>query len=472
MNISKENNQDPTEIKYVITELLNKKYPQLFDQDSSSPETPPIIQPESKIDTENIEIGDSFDEIDPDNENSSIVHNIDHGAFELNFSEFPMAHLTQRLPKGIDKHTIKYSDLIRGKNGELKHRNWTIRTSAEHGLGGPTSIDVLFEIMQVWKEQGFEKDRIFIGTYYNLLKRLGWDTSGKSYDQLEKDLRSIYGLDIEAENAYYDKEQGEYVNKSVKPFIGWQFNKKNEYSDFTNDYGYIQVNQEFFKDFKKKSLYYLPFDNEFFKSLTAHEQKLSLYLTKIFNPYRKKIQNTYSRKIQDLCNLLPLYGTKSKQKYYLVQACKGLISKNFILLERFIIDDEIITFFNRQQQSLLPFLNIKSNFKSNKQVELLLEDQIKLCGDSHSINFYTLVAKFVPDEIIFECISEAKQEGKDKKKLYTKIIIERAYKYLEPYLKTRKSNADKITSEAGANNEFYLTEADKQELQKYVLDSY
>ncbi len=141
-------------------------------------------------------------------------------------------------------------------------------------------------------------------------------------------------------------------------------------------------------------------------------------------------------------------------------------------MERFIIDDEIITFFNRQQQSLLPFLNIKSNFKSNKQVELLLEDQIKLCGDSHSINFYTLVAKFVPDEIIFECISEAKQEGKDKKKLYTKIIMERAYKYLEPYLKTRKANTDKITTEAGATNEFYLTEADKKELQKYVLDSF
>jgi len=162
---------------------------------------------------------------------------------------------------------------------------------------------------------------------------------------------------------------------------------------------------------------------------------------------------------------LPLYGDKAKQRYYLTQACKGLIAKNFILLERYIIDDKNITFYNRQQQSLLPHLNIKSNFKTNKQIEILVEDQINICGDSHSFKFYTLIAKFVPDEIIYECISEAKQEGKEPKKLYTKLIKEKGGKYLEPYLKPR-------STETTEGNELNLTDEDKQELQNFVINSF
>lgn len=480
MNISKENAQDPVKAGHLITEMLIEKYPHLYATDSKdiklnkanevkiSPELPAGPDEIKNISPEDNIENDSLADIEPDN--SSVVHNIDHGAFELNFAEFPIAHLTQRLPKGIDKHKIEYSDLIKGKNGELIPRHWTIRTTADHGLGGPTSVDVLFELMQIWKEQGFEKDKIFIGTYHNLLKRLGLDTGGKTYDQLEKDLKSIYGLDIEAKNAYYDKVLGEYVDKSVKPFIGYQFNRKNETKDYFNDYGYIQVNPEFFKDFKKKSLYYLPFDNEYFKSLTAHEQKLSLYLTKVFNPYRKKIQNVYTRNIESLCNLLPLYGTSRKKKYYLVQACKGLIDKNFILLERFAVEDDKIIFYNRQQQSLLPYLNAQSNFKPIKQIEFLIEEQIKLCKDIHSTKFYTLVAKFVPDELIYQCLSEAKQEGKDPKKLFTKLIIERAKTHIEQYLKSPKSDLD--NNESPLNTELKISEEEKHELHKFILNSY
>lgn len=461
-------NSEPTEVKYAISEALKEKYPNLYGAPPAEPEDQQIlntskqwqhldIKPlpasnqvtvDKNADNTNesnnfqkIQFIDDFDNSEENKIDSDFEHDIDHGAFDLNFSEFPIAHLSKRLPKGVDKSKIQYKDLIRGRDGVLVERKWTIRTSAEHGLGGPSSLDVIFELMQIWKEQGFNAPKIYIGTYRNLIKRLGLLPGGTAYQQVEKDLESIYGLEITAENAYYDKELGKYVDKKIKPFIGWEFYKTHQIKDYMTDYGYISVNPEFFESFRKKSLYYLPFENEYFKTFTAHEQKLALYLSKIFNPYRKKIQQTYRRNIKELCELLPIYGDLYKQRYYLTQACKGLINKKFILLDRYEIDDELITFFNRQQQSLLPYLNAKTGSKSQQQIEIMLEDQLKICGDKHSTDFYRLVAKVVPDDIIYECLSEAKQEGQDPKKLYTKLIKEKAKKYLDPILNKPKTDS-------------------------------
>lgn len=444
---------DPQPIGYIYTQELHKKYPTLFsDIDSKEPIiTDSISKNELKKQTEINNQEDLVEQKDCDCDSDfsddsgldttksleEIDHDIDHGAFELNFSEFPIAHLTSRLPKGVDKHKIQYKDHIRGRDGCLVERNWTIKSSADHGLGGPSSINVLFEVMQIWKEQGFLKDKIYIGTYYNLVKRLGWDMCGKSYKKLQDDLESIYGLEIIAENAYYDKELGKYVDKKVKPFIGWAFWKEHQIKDYMTDYGYIQVHPDFFSDFRKKSLYYLPFENQYLKQLSSHEQKLALYLTKIFNPYRKKVQYCYKRNINDLCSQLNIHGTNNaKMKYYLTQAAKSLIKRGFILLERYEIEEDSIKLYNRLQQSLLPYLNPKTGQKNTIQIDLLVDDIMKVCGDRHSEDFYRLVAKKVPDDIIYECLSEAKQEGTSPKKLFTYLITNKAKRHLDPLLKS------------------------------------
>jgi uncharacterized protein (UPF0128 family) len=46
--------------------------------------------------------------------------------------------------------------------------------------------------------------------------------------------------------------------------------------------------------------------------------------------------------------------------------------------------------------------------------------------------------------LIYQSLSEAKQEGKIKRKLYTKIILERAKNYLAPYLKSAKEKNGSI----------------------------
>ena len=123
-----------------------------------------------------------------------------------------------------------------------------------HGLEG------FIEILQIWKEQGFKENKIFIGTYYNLLKRLGWGSSGKVYMQLEKDLLSLYGLEFNADNAYYDKSVGKCIDRKMKLFEGWTIFKKKDNEFNKNDYGYIVATVSFWESMRSKTNFYLPFD--------------------------------------------------------------------------------------------------------------------------------------------------------------------------------------------------------------------
>lgn len=392
----------------------------------------------SFYDEENVSKKDSDPEIDP-------------SSFDLNFAEFPIAHLSNRLPQGIDKTQIRYSDYIKNSDGKLIKRDWVISSNAKIdikdengnylgeeliGIGGPSSLQVFYEIIQIWREQGFNSNKIYIGTYYNLLKRLGWSLSGQSYKQLERDLKSLYDLKFDAINSYYDKQQKKLVDRGMKLFEGWELYKVSEKQDYKTDYGYIVATTVFWESMRSKTSFYIPFDKDFFYKLSAHESKLALYLSKMFNPYRRDNKYKYYCNIYDLCAILPIYGSnKNKQKYYLLKAAKGLISKSFILLEDYYIEDDTIIFINKQQQSLLPYLRQKEGQKSKQQIELLVEDQMKVCGDSHSIKFYEIIAKYVPDEIIFKCLAEAKAEGRNIRKYYTFQIKAQAQEYLSPILK-------------------------------------
>ena len=82
--------------------------------------------------------------------------------------------------------------------------------------------------------------------------------------------------------------------------------------------------------------------------------------------------------------------------------------------------------------------------KDYDTVEWLINEQLKICGDEHSRAFYSLVAKYVPVDMIYVALSEAKQEGKVKRKLYTKIIMERAKNYLAPHLKNARHTDEAV----------------------------
>lgn len=409
---------------------------------------------------------ESYDEED-DSDDDYFISKPVHSAFDINLAEFPIAYLNRgRLPKNAKKTEIQYSDTIKGRDGNPIERNWTVEalstidrkecedrekklgrelTDSEKklGFGGPQTLEVIYELFQLWKEQGFKDPKIHIGTYYHFLKRLGWCTGKSDYDLLKKTLQCIHGIHIKAENALFLPELDRYENRKFYLFPSLRTYTKHEKElNPKDDFFYITVDEDFYKAVKAKTTYFIPFDRHYFKTLKPMEQKLALMLAKVFTPWKKAQRFQWSWKIDNLANQIPILASNSKHiRMQLKRTCDGLISKDFPFLSKYTIDGDLITVYNNIQTSLSLDLKEEKEKKSYDTVEWLIKQQLDICGDEHSKAFYTLIARHVPVDLIYQALSEAKQEGKIKAKLYTKRILEIGKKYLEPFLKNKKDNA-------------------------------
>ena len=295
-------------------------------------------------------------------------------------------------------------------------------------------------MFQLWKEQGFCDGKIHIGTYYHLLKRLGWCTGRSDYQLLKKTLQCIHGIHIKAENALYIPALDKYENRSFYLFPSLRTYTQSD-KDANPDYFlYITVDDDFYKAIKAKTTYFIPFDRFYFKQLKPMEQKLALILAKVFTPYKKNQRFQWQRRVDKLAQQIPILASDEKNvRLQLRRTCDGLIQKNFPFLSKYSFENDSIIFYNNMQTSLnLAASKNETPKKDYDTVEWLINEQLKICGDAHSKPFYALVAKYVPVDIIYQALSEAKQEGKFVAKLYTKRIQELGRVYLSPHMNLNK----------------------------------
>ncbi len=326
----------------------------------------------------------------------------------MNLAEFPIAVLSKRIPS--NKKTIEYSDWIVGKNGEKKQRDWIVTAAAKWGLPTGSALRTLFELMQVWKENNLKSKIIPIGSRYNLLKRMGTTDSKGDYQRIEKDLNSLVGITIQAKNAFWDKDVQAYVNKTFHLFeelslYDRQIKTTQGLIQQSLPFSYIKVSDIFHEAVKKGNI--LTIDSEFFRRLTAPtEQRLALYLTKML-----KRQSFHKRDIFKLAQQLPIYSKyPSDIKKTLDKALKGLIDKNFPLLERYYYENSS----NRKSQNII-FIKTKQKSKQDTQpedykVQALVEDMLNTLRDEKSRAFYVKIAKLCPQDIIYRALSETKQD--------------------------------------------------------------
>lgn len=472
----------PESLKDILTQFT-EKYSNIEEDPSSDFSDLDILPPKngqkkvSKIPEQQSFIDDF--ETDDDPEDGNYFSKPVNSAFDINIAEFPIAYLNRgRLPKNANKTEIQYSDTIKGRNGEPVQRVWTVeahstidRKESESlekklgrklvdnekkvGFGGPQTLEVVYELFQLWKEQDFKDPKIHIGTYYHFLKRLGWCTGKSDYQLLKKTLKCIHGIHIKAENALYLPALDRYENREFYLFPSLRTYTKSDKETNPDDYLYITVDEDFYKAVKAKTTYFIPFDRFYFKTLKPMEQKLGLMLAKVFTPYKRNQRFQWQRKIENVANQIPILAINQKHiKMQLKRTCDGLIEKNFPFLSKYSIDGDVITFYNNIQTSLhFEPVPVKEK-KDYDTVEWLISEQMKICGDEHSKPFYSIIAKNVPVELIYQALSEAKQEGKVKAKLYTKRILEIGAKYLEPYLKKThdlKNNTDVIAPSSVPN---------------------
>ncbi len=149
---------------------------------------------------------DSLDTLAP------VSFDADDGKDEMNFAEFPLAAIADRVPD--DQKTLVFEDQIFDSGrSEMIARRLTITASEKYGL--PTSLDdeVILGLIQLSKKSRFS-DRKVNFSRYQLIQELGWRHEGRSYERLEKSLKRWLTVTLDYEKAWWDKEAQCWVDES------------------------------------------------------------------------------------------------------------------------------------------------------------------------------------------------------------------------------------------------------------------
>ena len=333
----------------------------------------------------------------------------------MTLAEFPVFLLSKKGNKDIE--AIEYEDTITGKEGERVKREWKVYPHSKFGLGTESTFETLFELFQVWKENKFLDQYIQFGSIYNLLKRKGKGTGVKEYKRIVRDLNCLVGITIEAKNAFWDNEVRAYVDMTFHLFDRLELFKESATGPATLPFSRIKASDILYGSILKNSLLITNFDSKFFRSLTPFEQRLALYLSKIF-----RSQTVHKREIFEFARQLPIYAKQTQHvRQQLKRGCTGLMEKGFEPLKSFAFErgadgnTEYIVFRgSRVAPATLknltpkqPRLKPKSD-KPEDEIEYLVEQIMGFCQDQQSLNFYKKVARLVPRNTIFKALSEAK----------------------------------------------------------------
>jgi hypothetical protein len=123
------------------------------------------------------------------------------GQDEINLTEFPIALLSDRTPRGKPAS-------LRFTSGD---KVWEILGHATHGLPTRPDLEVYVVLMELTREQGFPERVRF--TRHDLLQRLGWGTSAERYGRLQQALDCWVGVTIQTTNSFYDKQAGQWLHR-------------------------------------------------------------------------------------------------------------------------------------------------------------------------------------------------------------------------------------------------------------------
>jgi hypothetical protein len=337
--------------------------------------------------------------------------------YELTLAEFPT--FTVSTAKVAAPKPRVFEDTITGKDGEPIKRIWTLIPHGELGFGTPSTHSTLFELLQIWKEDGFSSQCIKFGSVFNVLKRMGKKTGISQYKQINKDLEILVGITIKAKNAFWDNELKAYVDTTFHIFESVNHYKEGPSGPAMLSFSFIKASDYLFNNsILKNSLMSLPFDSAFFHNLTAVEQRLAMYLSKVF-----RSQAVNKRELIEFARQIPLEVKELKYiKRQIKESCNGLIEKGFSLLASFDFikgadkKTKYVVFKRKGEQpktkvhiqtpkhpKLLPPAT-----NSPGEAEYLLESIMEFCGDQKSLNFYKKVARLVPRGTIFRALQEAK----------------------------------------------------------------
>ena len=331
--------------------------------------------------------------------------------YELTLAEFPV-FLLPKANKGLPH--IEYTDVIVGQDDELVHRTWRVMPDPEHGFGGETTLQLLFELFQLWHEQGFDSPYVRFGTVYSLIKRMGKSINPDSYRRVRKDLDLLCGINVDTENAFWDNDLKAYADvRRFNLFQHWEnYKEKPRDRGGLLPFGRILASDVLYGSIQANALLSTDFDRQFFHALKPTERRLALYLSKMF-----RSQAIHQRDLMKLAEQMPLQTkTKPKVKQLVKSAAQGLIDKGFKLLAGFGFEKsnrgcgQVVVFRRRGKPRVVPeWIGRLRSEEEQAAINLLVDDILQVCQDEKSRGFYAKVAHVMPREIVYRALSETRE---------------------------------------------------------------
>jgi Replication initiator protein A len=124
------------------------------------------------------------------------------GRDEMNLAEFPIALLTDRVPK--DQTEAVYQDeIFDERSGLTLSRKLTI-TAGNYGLTTPVDDEIILALIQLTRQKNNFSNRKLEFCRHELIQLLGWSVGGAKYDRIEVALDRWTSVHLKYENAWRD----------------------------------------------------------------------------------------------------------------------------------------------------------------------------------------------------------------------------------------------------------------------------
>ena len=254
------------------------------------------------------------------------------GRYDFDIAEFPLFNLSRNRPNPWGDGPLVYRDIIRGKDREPVERVWKVYPGA-FGFGSQSTQDMLYDLIQLYVEQGCEGTYLHFQTLNRIYRRRhgGVYAGPKDYRRMKRDIDILRGYDFHAENAFWDRETRAYITMHWRLFGAVYYaTDRPTAGQMELPFGCIEVSPIFQEVARTRGFFGIGFDTGLYNTLGPLEKRLGIYLAKRF-----LFEKTHRRFVDDLCQALPLNSSRDRDKRRdLARITNGLIEKSVPFIKK------------------------------------------------------------------------------------------------------------------------------------------
>ncbi|MFO0807591.1 MAG: hypothetical protein U0746_03125 [Gemmataceae bacterium] len=253
------------------------------------------------------------------------------GRFDFDLADFPVFRFSKGCGKAGSREPLVYADTIRGAGGQPVTRTWKAYPGP-FGFGGESTQATLFDLFQLYAEQGARGGQIQFGTIRSLFQRRSdRNPSKRDYERIRRDIDILRGYDFHCTNAFWDARRRAYVDMNWRLFGSVFYFKAPPGDGDELPFGFIEVSPILREIARTRGFFCIGFPARQFHDLRPLEQRLAVYLAKKFMS-----QGLHRRFVEDLADALPVEAACERDVRKAVRsAAQGLIDKGVPTLAGF-----------------------------------------------------------------------------------------------------------------------------------------